>query len=105
MSVTTVYTIHVGLNTNGSPDFVTRNRNRLRGILDNRHFVGYTLVEGIGSYQGETEPTVMVSISSDDHRNFEFDAEYVRRTAEIIKADLGQEAVWVTRTNVDLLIV
>jgi len=105
MSVTTVYTIHVGLNVNGSPDLADRNRTRLRGILDNRHHLGYTLIEGIGSYEGEVEPTMMASVMSDDHRNFEYFAAYVIGTAQVIKNDLEQEAVWVTRTNVDLFVV
>lgn len=105
MAITTVYTFHVGLNTNGSPDFVDRNRASLLRILDNRHSVGYTFVEGTGSYKGETEPTILVSVACDDPRNFDFEAAYVRQTAVLIKEALQQEAVWVTRTAVDLVIV
>ena len=105
MSVTTVYTIHVGLNVNGSSGLANRNRARLRGILDRRHSVGYTVIEGTGSYQGEVEPTLMISVCYDDPRSFEFHAEYVKRTARIIKRYLQQEAVWISSTAVDLTIV
>lgn len=105
MKVTTVYTIHVGLNVNGSSDFVDRNRTRLRRILDRRHSVGYTSIEGTGGYQGEVEPTVMISVSYDDPRGFDFHAEYVKRTAKIIKRYLQQEAVWITSRAVDLVVV
>jgi uncharacterized membrane-anchored protein YitT (DUF2179 family) len=105
MTVTTVYTIHVGLHTDGVSDFVNRNRALLFSILDDRHHLGYTVVEGIGSYLGEKEPTLLISIAYTDSRNFEFDSRFVTRTALMIKEELDQEAVWVTRSSVDLLVV
>lgn len=105
MSISTVYTIHVGLNSHGSSDFVDCNRACLRRILDHRHAVGYTFVEGTGHYLGETEPTILVSVAYNDPRNFEFDAAYVKQTAVLIKEALEQEAVWITRRSVDLEIV
>jgi hypothetical protein len=105
MTATTVYTIHVGLNTDGSSDFADRNRADLLGILDDRHSDGYTVFDGVGRYKGENEPTIVVSIAYSDWKAFEVHALHVVETARIIKRNLGQESVWVTSTTVDLVVV
>ena len=105
MTATTVYTIHVGLNVNGSSDFADRNRANLLGILDDRHSDGYTVIDGIGRYKGETEPTIMATVSYTDWQALDIHARYVVETAKIIKQALNQEAVWVTSATVDLVVV
>ena len=104
MSTVIVYTIHVGLCTNGSPDFVDLNRACLLSILDDRHAVGYTVVEGVGSFNGETEPTMLVSIYGNPGSTG-FDMEEMKVTAKLIKRKLKQEQVWITRSATDLTII
>jgi hypothetical protein len=105
MATTTIYTLHVGLNVNGSSEFANRNRDRLFRILDSRHSSGYTVIEGTGDYNGEREACCLVSLVFADPLRARDDEAAVKLTAVLIKEALEQEAVWISRQAVHLQIV
>jgi hypothetical protein len=106
MTLATVYTIYVGLASNGSTIAVPFNRTTLLDILNDRHSVGFTAIEGHGFYLGEQEPTMLILICHTDKDGPpDTFADYICETAKIIKEKLNQEAVWVTRKEEELVVI
>ena len=100
------FTLHVGLQSDKPGFSVTGNRERLFGVLDERHSHGYTAIEGIGSFACRKEPCFIINvIYVGDGPGQATALNYIQETASIIKAALGQEEVWLTQRCEGLRIV
>ena len=106
LSTAHFFTLHVGLDSDKPGFSRTGNRERLFAILNERHNHGYTAIEGTGSFAGQQEPCVVISVVYVGGGNGETDAfNYIQETARVIKHALGQQEVWVTRRCEGLRIV
>lgn len=99
----TIFTLYAGFNSDNG-NTVDENMAILLGLL-NKHFSdGYTFNEVVGMYEGQGEPSVIVTLICTDDTPTER-AEYfnaVYRVAADYKRDAAQETVWVTHREESL---
>lgn len=74
-----------------------KSRTKVVKILD-KHLEGYTLIEGVGAWKGERERSLIVEVIA----KCDID---VRLAAKEIKRINAQEAVFVTRQEVELSVI
>ena len=98
----TVYTIYAGFN---GPNGIDCNRDLLFRILSECGLNGYTIIEGVGMYNGVSEPGASVILIAQNERDDEHIREHVAAVANEYKDRAQQEEVWVTRRQEDLLII
>lgn len=94
-----VFTIYAGLGTPGddSPDRPARNRAVLLDLLKHCHPDGFTVVDGIGCWEGIEEPGASVIFIAPVDENADALEERVCDTAQAYKIAAEQQEVWITR--------
>lgn len=101
-----VITLHAGLSTPGddSPDRPARNRAALLALLHQRHPDGFTVLDGVGCWQGQEEPGVSAIFIG--KRGYCGDLRAaVSETARAYKTQAQQDEVWITCREEDLTVV
>uniref|UniRef100_A0A6M3LM66 Uncharacterized protein n=1 Tax=viral metagenome TaxID=1070528 RepID=A0A6M3LM66_9ZZZZ len=64
--------------------------------LASKHFEGFTILKGIGYWQGEPEPCAVIEIIDDKNAWVDINA-----LALLIKQENKQQAVLITQTSLD----
>jgi hypothetical protein len=105
----TVFTMYAGLAVNGTGGnhsiVINANRALLLDLLNRNHSEGFTLFKGLGCFECNEEPTVIVSFIAQTKEAADELGERVAATAAKYKEEGDQQEVWITRREEELLIV
>jgi hypothetical protein len=99
----TVFTAFVGFN--GPNASVNSNRALLFDLLADSDLVGYTVTEGDGFYDGQPEPSAVVTVIGSTEEETLAYGEALIQACRTYKELACQAEVWITRREEDLLIV
>lgn len=81
------YNLYIGANnTTGELEL-----DKIRDILD-RNFSGYTIVHSVGAWEGQREPSVIVTLASS--------IDELMNTIRNLKDELAQDAIGIQEVNV-----
>lgn len=99
----TVFTAYIGFNgPNANPD---ANRVLLFNLLANSGLNGYTASRSDGYYQGEPEPSIIITVITRTEQEEGNDGEALLEVCLLYKELTEQEEVWVTRRVEELQVV
>ena len=105
----TVFTMYAGLAVNGAGGnhsiVINANRAILFELLNRNHSEGFTLLEGLGCFECNEEPTAIVSFIAQTKEAADALGERLAATAAQYKEQGDQQEVWITRREEELLIV
>jgi hypothetical protein len=93
----TIFTLHVGFaDSYGNHDCVELNRSLLFSCINTIGFDGYTIIDSVGCYQGNQEPSAnVIFIAIGNHETSEL-LPRVRALASLYKAEANQSEVLLT---------
>lgn len=102
----TIFTLHVGFaDANGNDRHAAHNRGFLFDALNHLDFSGYTVLDGIGWYQGKREPGASVVFIAQTPREAVELEHQVRKAGELYKKLAEQEEVWLTIRHEELEVI